>query len=245
MVTTVLEKVDSYLKNHPGPHFAAFDADGTLWANDVGENFFQYQIDHCRIPALKKVGDPWKHYLALKKEHPPTAYLWLAEICNGYPIGHVEQWAIKAAEMYPPKVYAEQKEIIAGLQSRGVKVYVVSASVEWSVVGALKVAGFTNIKALGVKTKVIGRNVSDEPTAHVTWREGKRKAFLADTANKFPMLSCGNTMGDLHLLEMSQGIKIAVQSQADGKHHASLYEDEQNLYKLAKINNWMTFSMYK
>lgn len=243
MVTTVLDKVDSYLKNHAGPHFAAFDADGTLWANDVGENFFQYQIDHCNIPALKKV-DPWKHYLALKKEHPPTAYLWLAEICNGYAIGDVEKWAVKAAEKFKPEVFKEQKEIIAGLQERGIKVYVVSASVEWAVIGALKVAGFTNIKALGVKTKVIGRNVSDEPSGFVTWREGKRKAFLADTANQFPMLSCGNTMGDLHLLEMSQGIKIAIQSQSNDKKHPSLYEDEQNLLKLAKSNGWMTFGLY-
>lgn len=244
MVTTVLDKVDSYLKKHKGPHFAAFDADGTLWANDVGENFFQYQIDHCNIPALKKI-DPWEHYLNLKKEHPPTAYMWLAKICNGYPIGEVETWAKEAAQKYPPQVFPEQKELITELQKRDIKIYVVSASVEWSVTGALKEAGFTNIKALGVKTKVIGRNVSDEPSGHVTWREGKKKAFLAATANKPPMLSLGNTLGDLHLLEMSIGVKVAIQSQADDKKHKALYEDEQGLYKLAKINNWLTFGLHR
>ena len=29
---------------------AAFDADGTLWDVDLGENFFQYQIDNKQVP---------------------------------------------------------------------------------------------------------------------------------------------------------------------------------------------------
>lgn len=244
MVTTVLDKVDSYLKKHKGPHYAAFDADGTLWANDVGENFFQYQIDHCKIPALKKI-DPWAHYLKLKKEHPPTAYLWLAEICSGYPIGDVENWAKEAAKKFPPELFPEQKELIAELQKREIKIFVVSASVEWAVTGALKAVGLGSLKALGVKTKVIGRNVSDEPSGHVTWREGKKKALLAATANVAPMLSVGNTLGDLHLLEMSVGVKVAIQSQANDTKHKALYDDEQGLYKLAKMNNWLTFSLYK
>ena len=32
-----------------GPYYAAFDADCTLWDRDLGEQFFQYQIDHCNL----------------------------------------------------------------------------------------------------------------------------------------------------------------------------------------------------
>lgn len=244
MVTTVLNLVDLYLKNNPGPHYAAFDADGTLWANDVGENFFQYQIDHCNLPALKNI-DPWKHYLDLKKQHPPTAYLWLAQICKNAAIGDVEKWALEAAKKFKPEAFPEQKELIRSLQERGITVYVVSASVEWAVTGALLVAGFENVKALGVKTKVLGRIVSDEQNGSITWREGKRDALLAMTALKPPMLSCGNTLGDQHLLEMSKAIKIAVQSQKSSAPHEHLYNDEQGLLKLAQEKKWLSFPLYK
>lgn len=244
MVATVLKLVDLYLKNKTGPHYAAFDADGTLWANDVGENFFQYQIDHCQLPALKNI-DPWKHYLALKEKHPPDAYLWLAEICKDFPIGEVQKWAVAAAEKFKPEVFSEQRELIEALQERGISVFVVSASVEWAVAGALQVAGFKDVKAIGVKTKVLGRLVSNEQHGAITWREGKREAFLAMTALQAPMLSCGNTLGDQHLLEMSKGLKIAVQSQANSAFHENLYKDEQNLLALAKQNKWLHFALHK
>lgn len=43
---------------------AVFDADGTLWDCDLGENFFQYQIDHKQVPLPE---NPFQHYLDMKK----------------------------------------------------------------------------------------------------------------------------------------------------------------------------------
>lgn len=244
MVATVLSKVDSYLKNHPAPYFATFDADGTLWANDVGENFFQYQIDHCKLADLRNK-DPWKHYLELKKKHPPNAYLWLAQICRDHSLKDVHAWAIEAATQFKPLVFPEQRELIAELQSRNIQIYVVSASVEWAVEGALAVSGFKNVKALGVKTKVKNGQISTEQDGFVTWRQGKRDAFLALSKGIAPFLSCGNTLGDQHLLEMSSNIRIAVQSQKDGSEHPTLFEDEQGLLQMALKNQWLTFDFSK
>ena len=61
-----LEKI---MENSSGPYYAAFDADGTLWNEDIGEKFFQYQIDHCFLPELEKK-DPWEYYLKTKKKTP-------------------------------------------------------------------------------------------------------------------------------------------------------------------------------
>lgn len=244
MLTTVLPLVDSYLKNHTGPHFAAFDADGTLWANDVGENFFQYQIDHCPIDVLKTI-DPWAHYLELKKKHPPTAYLWLAQICKNFTFSEVANWAHSAAQMRNPELFVQQKQLILELQNRGIRVFVVSASVEWAVAGALDVVGLQNVTAIGVKTKIINSVVTDTQDSFITWREGKKSALLEQTQSVAPMLSCGNTLGDQHLLEISQGLSIAVQSQADNKHHPGLYQDEQGLLQLAHKNKWLHFDFSK
>lgn len=66
---------------------AAFDADGTLWDIDLGESFFQFQIDRKLVPLP---ADPWAHYLALLPEGPRKAYLWLAEINQGVQIARIK-----------------------------------------------------------------------------------------------------------------------------------------------------------
>ena len=43
---------------------AAFDADGTLWDTDLGENFFQYQIEYKQIPLPP---EPYEYYLNKKE----------------------------------------------------------------------------------------------------------------------------------------------------------------------------------
>jgi phosphoserine phosphatase len=241
LLNGILRQVDELIKTLPAPHYAAFDADGTLWDNDVGENFFQYQIDHCDIPLLKTL-DPWDHYEALKKKHPPDAYLWLAQLCDGRPIEEVREWSRRAAEKEAPRVFDSQRDLIRELVDRGVKIFVVSASVHWAVEGALPAIGLKAENALGVKTKIVDGKVSLEGDGPVTWREGKRLALLEKTAGVRPLLSSGNTSGDIHLLECSQGVALAVQSQLPDSFHAKLFDDEQTLLKLAKQNNWLTHS---
>lgn len=242
MLKTILNKVDLHLKNSNGPHIAAFDADGTLWSNDVGENFFQYQIDTCCLPELIAI-DAWKHYLLLKKQSPPSAYLWLAQICHEQTLPTVESWALKAAEKYPPLLFQQQKLLITELQKRHILIFVVSASVQWAVAGALKYVGLDNITALGVKTKIINTVITREQDGFITWRKGKHDELIKATHGIRPMLSCGNSLGDQHLIEMSQNIKIAVQSQKANSKHVSLYQDEQDLLKLAQQNNWLSFDL--
>lgn len=242
MLTRVLKSVDLYLQNHPGPHYAVFDADGTLWSNDVGENFFHYQIENCNLPALRGI-NAWDHYIQLKKKHPPTAYLWLAQICSGFTLETVLSWAQAAAHHTPPQVFPQQKKLIEELLQRNINLFVVSASVEWAVTGALEVAGFTQMHAIGVKTKIDGGMISDQQEGEITWREGKAKAFLQVSHNHAPILCCGNTLGDQHLLEMAKACAIAVQSQKADSEHKSLYDDEQGLLRLARQHGWIEMDL--
>ena len=56
---TQIEKNIAELKNSQKKLVAAFDADGTLWDADLGENFFQYQIDHklVELPPDQRLPD--------------------------------------------------------------------------------------------------------------------------------------------------------------------------------------------
>jgi phosphoserine phosphatase len=235
----ILSQIDSYIGQNEGPHYAAFDADGTLWDSDVGENFFQYQIDFCDLAPLKSM-DPWKHYLGLKKNHPPDAYLWLAQLCAPFPVEEIREWAQETLTSFPPVVLASQRSLIVELLKRKIKVFVVSASTHWAVEAAISLVGLPPESALGVKTKVVNGLVTKEQEGAITWREGKRTALLEKTQGVKPLFCSGNSSGDLHLLECSSLLRLAVQTQPATSKHASLFQDEQTLLAIAKERGWLT-----
>jgi phosphoserine phosphatase len=240
----ILDPIDAHLAHNSGPHYAAFDADGTLWNSDVGENFFQYQIDHCALPALKGL-DPWKHYLALKKNHPPDAYLWLAQICHPFPIDQVRTWAKATMATHPLEVLQPQKVLIAELLKRKIQVFVVSASTHWAVEAAINVVGLDDSSAVGVKTKVVSGKVTLEQDGPVTWREGKRAAILEKTKGIAPLFCSGNSSGDIHLLECASLVRLAVQTQTATSKHTALLADEGKLLALAQERGWLTHHFYE
>jgi phosphoserine phosphatase len=247
LLNSVYSAIEEYQKNSPGPHYAAFDVDGTLWDSDIGENFFQYKIDHCELPALKALFDrgidPWDHYHELKKKHPPDAYLWLAQICSGFSFTQVQTWADEALEKFPLSVFEPQRKLIADLQKRGLEVFTVSASVQWSVAAAMPIMGLKKGNALGVKTKILNGQVTTELDGFVTWREGKAQELLLRNANVMPLFCSGNTSGDIQLLELARAQALAIQSKtAEDVAHASLYADEQQLLDIAREKKWLTHS---
>src|SRR5579871_1423676 len=69
------------------PHkTAVFDADGTLWPDDLGEAFFKYQIKNGLAPGIKNISDPWRHYVEMDRDKGTAAASgWLAQICSGVP----------------------------------------------------------------------------------------------------------------------------------------------------------------
>jgi phosphoserine phosphatase len=239
LTTQILSQIDAFIAQNQGPHFAAFDADGTLWDSDVGENFFQYQIDFCNLAPLKSL-DPWKHYEGLKKAHPPDAYLWLAQLCAPYSLEEVREWAQETMTSFPPLVLAPQKMLIAELLKRKIQVFVVSASTHWAVEAAISLVGLGPECALGVKTKVVNGLVTKEQDGSITWREGKRTALLEKTQGVAPIFCSGNSSGDLHLLECSSLIRLAVQTQLATSEHAVLFQDEQKLLAIANERGWLT-----
>jgi len=62
---------------------AVFDADGTLWHDDVGEAFFKNQIQNKTAPGIRDVSDPWNEYKKMITSDPVRAYGWLAQINAG------------------------------------------------------------------------------------------------------------------------------------------------------------------
>lgn len=218
-----------------GPLYAAFDADGTLWDSDMGEQFFQFQIDHCNLASLQGI-DPWEHYETLKKRDHVEAYLWLAQINEGHSLKQVRQWAKQTVEEKGARVFESQKNLISWLHSQDIEVFIVTASIQWAVEPAGALAGVPFDHVLGIQTGVDeSGNVTAKQQGPITWRDGKAKALLDRTNGVAPIFCAGNTYGDIALLETSVGDRLCIQTQLEPN---GLFEEERRLREHAVKNGW-------
>lgn len=237
---TYWQKIESSLKEAKAkgdPLFAAFDADGTLWDTDLGENFFQYQIDgkHVDLPQ-----DPWNHYLELKKVNndPRQAYTWLAQINKAQPLAQVKKWAKEAFDQIQPNpVFSEQLKLIHFLKSNGVQIYIVTASIKWAVEPGAHALGLTDDNVIGVETEIQHGVVTDIPIHPVPYRLGKAEALLAKTNKQRPFLCVGNTIGDLELLMSATDIQLAVSASSRDDR---LFKTENDLLQKAHEFGWLS-----
>src|SRR3984957_2954260 len=78
--TEIKSAIDQLLDSKEPEKIAVFDADGTLWHDDLGEAFFKYQIQNHLAPGIHRMKDPWQHYENLKLKGHLLAYGWLAQI---------------------------------------------------------------------------------------------------------------------------------------------------------------------
>ncbi len=234
--TQIETAIDKALTQEKKP-VAAFDADGTLWDMDLGEAFFQYQIEKKLVPLPENA---WDYYHDLKKKNndPREAYMWLAQINKNVSIQTVRSWAEAAVFINQPiPIFAEQQKLIQLLHSKGVEVFVVTASVKWAVEPGAKLLGIDFDHVIGVETEIQDGLVSDLPKGIITYRQGKVDALLEKTNGHKPFLCSGNTTGDTQLLQAATMISLAVSA---ASREESLFKTEMALQEEATQNGWLS-----
>jgi len=229
------QTIEQAVKEQKKP-VAAFDADGTLWDTDLGENFFQYQIDRklVDLPA-----DPWQHYQDMKKinNDPRQAYLWLAQICRGQQIQTIREWAAQAVKtLNPLPIFEAQQKLVEKLHQAGVDVYVVTASIKWAVEPGAALLGIPQEKVIGVQTKIENGIVTEHQDGIITYRPGKVEALLQHTQGQYPFFASGNSTGDDNLLASATHLALAVSAAA---REDALFKSEDELQKKATAHGWL------
>jgi HAD superfamily phosphoserine phosphatase-like hydrolase len=229
----VIKSCEKALEDGAHP-IAAFDADGTLWATDMGESFFIYQIENCPLTDLPS--NPWSYYKTLHGQNPEAAYLWLAQINKGRSLQEVRRWAQKCVDTHPDVGFFEgQKKLIKKLKDMGVNVFVVTASIKWAVEPAAELMGIPRENVLGIETTVENGLITELQKGVITYKQGKVAGIQSASSGILPFFASGNSNGDLHLLESASHVKFVVSS-AKEDHH--LFEIEQNMIEHAKNKRW-------
>ena len=232
----VNKTLDLVQKSNPSP-IAAFDADGTLWDVDLGENFFQYQIDNQLVPLPP---NPWDHYLEMKKinNDPRAAYLWLAQICKGVSIEQVRAWSRTAFQkIKPDPIFDQQQKLIELFLSRKVRVFIVTASIKWAVEPGAEYLGLSADQVLGIETEIKNNYVTEKQSGVITYKEGKVEALLQKSGGEKAFFCSGNTEGDLALLESATNLRLVVSAASRDDHN---FKTESKMLNLAEAKGWLS-----
>lgn len=223
--------VDNILSHIPNK-IAVFDADGTLWKEDIGFGFFEYQIKNSLLqnpPSMKFIHQ-------LYKTNPRKVCSLIVQINQGVFYKQYISWCNDYLKSNPVNVFSFQRKIINFLKDKNVDIYVVSASPEWVVNEAIRYYSLKIDHVIGLKTVIEKSTITDQLCYPLSIADGKSRSFLQRSKNIYPFFSASNTVSDLDLLELATHLKLVVASAPIGHKH---YDSERVLLSIAHQKSWL------
>lgn len=182
--------------DHP---VAVFDADGTLWAKDIGEAFLRWVIAGELLINVDYSKDIYFEYEAMVDKDRAHAYAHAVKLMAGLRLVDVTRWSVQMAYSWP-NYRPQMRALIAGMKQEGIDVWIVSASNEWTIRTAAPFAGIEPDQCIGIKTRVRDGLITDEVVQPVTCGPGKVDSIEQNIGEK-PVFAFGDSMGDFDMLE--------------------------------------------
>jgi phosphoserine phosphatase len=232
----LIKFVESFRGRNDLRKVATFDADGTLWRGDIGEAFFQHQIERRTIPRAPK-RNPWNTYLKESTEGDSAkAYGWLAQWNAGVAEAELNRWCEQFFNEYWTKnVFDPMRELTHTLLNAGFEVWVISGSIRWIVQAGVKGFGIQEDRVLGSSVEVENGVLTDRIEGLVPYRASKAK-LIETIIGKKPLFAAGNTFWDKEMLATASEMALAIASENDGEpNHGS----EQKLRRHAESVKWL------
>ncbi|MFL5318725.1 MAG: haloacid dehalogenase-like hydrolase, partial [Myxococcaceae bacterium] len=105
----------------------AFDADGTLWRGDVGEDFLRLLATEQRYPAMKGRRGIYEEYERRVAVDPASGYAFAVEVMEGALEADVHEDARTFfGRRFSGRIFRSMRELLTGLKARGYDVWIVS-----------------------------------------------------------------------------------------------------------------------
>ncbi|MGA8763933.1 MAG: HAD-IB family phosphatase [Candidatus Sulfotelmatobacter sp.] len=199
---TTKEFLDSVLRLQP--RVAAFDCDGTLWAGDAGERFFDWEIKQGEIIG-DALGQSMRSRYAAYKAGKVSEDKMCGEMVTMHE-GVSELLTLRAAvrffdEFFAPQIFPEMRELVQRLQENGSEVWAVSSSNEWVIRAGMKYFGIPENHILAAKAE-LEEGIVTNRLVRVPSGPGKPKA-LRECIKKGIDAAFGNSRWDTEMLNMA------------------------------------------
>lgn len=189
---------------------AVFDADGTLWHDDVGDIFLTQGFSRSVFPKEASLAE----YEKLHEQSPASAYELLVKWLDGKQESFIWETCHKILKDHSPKPFDGQQALVKKLKEEGFEIWVISASPWWMVVAAAQeYYGVPPERVLAARTKVDAQGILlSNMLYNVPFRETKVTALQRFVCAQ-PHMVAGNSMGDWSLLHQSLWLSLVIHGQ--------------------------------
>jgi HAD superfamily phosphoserine phosphatase-like hydrolase len=194
--------IDSVLRLRPT--LAVFDCDGTLWAGDAGERFFDWELNRGVLApdVVRWARERYAEYKAGKVSED--------DMCGEMVILHK---GLKEAEVlrlskeffeekFAQNIFPEMRQLVSELQNSGCDVWAVSSTNEWVIGEAMKHFGIPQGKILAASVEIENGIITDR-LIRVPSGIGKPKAIL-EVIGRPPDAAFGNSRWDVEMLQIAR-----------------------------------------
>jgi len=209
------------------PRLATFDCDGTLWANDAGEGFFDWEIKRGLVSEA--LGRSMRARYADYKVGKVSEDDMCAEMVTMHR-GLTEAEVQQAANQYFNEnfvyhIFPEMRETVRRLQKSGCEVWAVSSTNEWVIRAAMKHFGIPENRILAAYVEIDRGRVTDR-LVRVPTGEGKPRT-IHESIRKKPDIAFGNSRWDTEMLGLAR--------------HAFAVNPNPDLEQTAKQRGWTVY----
>jgi HAD superfamily phosphoserine phosphatase-like hydrolase len=186
------------------PRIAAFDCDGTLWAGDAGEGFFDWELKQGLV-SDEIVAWARARYADYKsgKVDEETMCGEMVTLHRGMREDQVQRAAGQYFERYmEPQIFPEMRDLVHRLRESGCDIWAVSSTNEWVIRAAMKHFGIPDNRILAAKVQV-ERGVITDRLVRVPTGEGKPRAVREVVQGDLDA-AFGNSRWDVAMLEIAR-----------------------------------------
>ena len=212
------EFIDSILRREP--RVAAFDCDGTLWAGDAGERFFDWELREPDVFPDERNRERLSHFWRGRYASYRRGGVDETTMCGEMVTLHrgiAEPTLLRAAsrffdEYFAEQIFSEMRELVRRLREQGCDVWVVSSSNEWVIRAAMRHFGVPDNRVLAAAVD-IEHGVATDQLVRVPSGPGKPEA-LREVVREEIDAAFGNARWDAEMLAMAKHA-VAVNPNAD------------------------------
>jgi phosphoserine phosphatase len=206
---------------------AVFDCDGTLWAGDAGERFFDWELRRGLL------SDEVARWVRARYADYKAGKISEERMCGEMVTIHsglAESDVLQAAkqffdENFASQIFSEMRELIHRLQGSGCDVWAVSSTNEWVIRAAMKHFGIGEKKILAAAVEIDAGRITDR-LIRVPSGGGKPRA-IHDVIGKDPDAAFGNSRWDADMLAIAR--------------HGFAVNPNPDLEKKARQNGWTVY----